>query len=111
MIDPGIKRGEIWWVALDPTQGSEIQKTRPCVVLTADSLNQLRRTVVVIPLSATAKPHPPITLPVACQGRPAVAIVDQVRAVAKHRLKGRIEILPDRDVRAITTALSQILEI
>jgi mRNA interferase MazF len=79
-------RGDVWWVALDPGQGSEIKKTRPCVVLTHNTLNQLRKTVVVVPLSTAAKPHPPITVPVICQGRAAVAVIDQIRAVAKHRL-------------------------
>ena len=106
-----MKRGDIWWVALDPGQGSEIKKTRPCVVLTNDTLNRLRKTVVVVPLSTAAKPHPPITVPVTCQGGPAVAVIDQVRAVAKHRLQSRVESLSSEDLETITTALSTILEI
>jgi mRNA interferase MazF len=106
-----MKRGDIWWVALDPGQGSEIKKTRPCVVLTNNTLNRLRKTVVVVPLSTAAKPHPPITVPVTCQGRPAVAVIDQVRAVAKHRLQSRDESLSPEDLETITTALSTILEI
>ena len=98
-------------MSLDPTQGSEIKKTRPCVVLTHDTLNQFRRTVVVIPLSTVAKPHPPITVPVTCQGQPAVAAVDQIRAVAKHRLKSRIESMASADLAAISRAISTILEI
>jgi len=93
MTDQQIQRGEIWWVSLDPTQGSEIKKTRPCVVLSHNTLNRLRRTVVVVPLSTAAKPHPPITLPVTCQEKLCVAVVDQIRSVAKHRLKSRIETL------------------
>lgn len=106
-----MKRGEIWWVALDPSQGSEIKKTRPCVVLTNNTLNRLRKTVVVVPLSTSAKAHPPITVPVTCQGQVAVAVVDQVRAVAKHRLQSRVETLSSKDLGAITLALSTILEI
>ena len=106
-----MKRGDIWWVALDPGQGSEIKKTRPCVVLTNDTLNRLRKTVVVVPLSTAAKAYPPITVPVTCQGKGAVAVVDQVRAVAKHRLQGRVESLSPKDMQAITLALSTILEI
>ena len=104
-------RGEVWWVSLDPAQGSEIQKTRPCVVLTHDTLNRLRKTVVVIPLSTAAKPHPPITVPVTCQGRAAVAVVDQIRAVAKHRLKSRMEAMAADDLAAITRAVSTVLEV
>lgn len=82
-----IRRGDIWWVSLDPTQGSEIKKTRPCLVLSAEPLNALRRTVIVVPLSTSAKAYPPITVPVHCQDKPAVAVIDQIRAVGKHRLK------------------------
>jgi mRNA interferase MazF len=110
MSDNDIRRGEMWWVGLDPTQGSEIRKTRPCLVLTSNTLNRLRKTVVVVPLSTAAHAHPPVTVPVHCQGRPAVAIIDQIRAVGKHRLKSRIEIASDRDVNAVTRALSEILE-
>ena len=111
MSEPTVVRGEVWWVSLDPTQGSEIKKTRPCVVLTHDTLNQLRRTVVVMPLSTAAKSHPPITIPVTCQGRPAVAVIDQIRAVAKHRLKSKLETMTRSDLDAIGSAISTILEI
>ena len=111
MSESAVTRGDVWWVSLDPTQGAEIKKTRPCVVLTHDTLNQLRRTVVVIPLSTAARPHPPITVPVTCQGQPAVAIIDQIRAVAKHRLKSKLEDMTSNDLVAITRAISTILEI
>ena len=111
MSAPTIKRGEIWWVSLDPAQGSEIRKTRPCVVLSHNTLNRLRRTVVVIPLSTAAKPHPPITVPVTCQGAPAVAVIDQIRAVAKHRLKKRIEVLSLDKLDKVCQAVSSILEL
>jgi mRNA interferase MazF len=111
MSEPIVARGEVWWVTLDPTQGAEIKKTRPCVVLTHDTLNRLRRTVIVVPLSSAAKPHPPITVPVTCQGQPAVAVTDQIRAVAKHRLKLRMEAMAPHDIAAITKAMATILEI
>ncbi len=111
MTDRSINRGDIWWVSLDPTQGSEIKKTRPCVVLTHDTLNQLRRTVVIIPLSTAAKPHPPITVPVTCEGSAVVAVVDQIRAVAKHRLKSKVESLSIDELDEISQALSSILEL
>ena len=111
MSEPDVARGEVWWVSLDPTQGAEIRKTRPCVVFTHNTLNRLRRTVVVIPLSTAAKPHPPITVQVTCQGQPAVAVVDQIRAVAKHRLKSRLEVMMPDDLSAISRAISTILEI
>jgi mRNA interferase MazF len=62
-----ILRGDVWWVSLDPTQGAEIQKTRPCLVLTSDVLNRFRQTVVVVPFSTSASAHPPISVAVTCQ--------------------------------------------
>ena len=106
-----ISRGEVWWVSLDPMQGAEIRKTRPCVVLTTNTLNQLRKTVVVVPLSTAAKPHPPITLPVTCKGKEVVAVVDQIRAVAKHRLTGKLDTLSNRDIEAVSQAVTTILEL
>ena len=111
MTEQPIKRGDIWWVSLDPTLGSEIKKTCPCVVLTHDTLNQLRRTVVVLPLSTAAKPHPLITVPVTCQGNPAVAVIDQIRAVSKLRLKSKIASLDQDELEQVVRAVSVILEI
>jgi len=111
MSESTITRGDVWWVSLDPTRGSEIKKTRPCVVLTHTTLNQLRRTVVVVPLSTAAEPHPPITVPVTCQGSPAVAVIDQIRAVVKHRLKAKIDSLPSKELDSICRAVATILEI
>jgi len=105
-----LRRGEIWWVSLDPTQGAEIRKTRPCLVLTTNTMNRLRQTVVVVPLSTAAQAHPPITVPVTCQGQAAVAVIDQIRAVAKHRLQSKIETASPTMVQAVLTALAQILE-
>ena len=65
------ERGDIWWVALDPTLGSEIRKTRPCVVVSVKVLNERRRTVIVVPLSSSTKATPPILIPISCDGRPA----------------------------------------
>lgn len=111
MTQPAVMRGDIWWVSLDPAQGSEIKKTRPCVVLSHNTINSLRRTVVVVPLSTVAKSHPPITVPVNCQGEAAVAVVDQIRAVAKHRLKKKIESLSLEELDVICQAVATILEI
>lgn len=108
---PSPERGEVWWVDLDPTKGSEIRKTRPCLVLTANALNRLRRTVVVVPYSTAASAHPPVTVPVTCRGTRAVAIVDQVRAISKERLRGRLETASTEDLDAVTTALGRILEL
>jgi mRNA interferase MazF len=105
------QRGEVWWARLDPTVGSEIKKTRPCVVISTSVLNQHRRTVVVIPLSSSPRGAPPVMVSVRCAGRPAVAMIDQVRAIALERLADRIELLSAEHLGAIEDALREILEL
>ena len=105
------RRGEVWWVRLDPTIGSEIRTTRPCVVLTSDILNERRRTVVVIPLSSSPQSGPPLLIPVDCEGRPAVAVIDQIRALAKERFERRIGVLSGQQLAAIEDGVREILEL
>jgi mRNA interferase MazF len=105
------RRGEIWWAKLDPTIGSEINKTRPCVVISNSVINEHRRTVVVVPLSSSPRSAPPLMVSVTCSGKPAVAVIDQVRAIAKERLTGLIEKLPAEEFRSMETALREILEL
>ena len=106
-----VRRFDVHLVSLDPTVGTEIKKTRPCIVLTHGTINRLRRTVVVVPLSTAAKPYPPITVPVTCQGNTAVAVIDQIRAVAKHRLKAKIESISPDELDEVCRAVSTILEL
>jgi mRNA interferase MazF len=105
------RRGEIWWVRLDPTLGAEIRKTRPCLVLTTNIVNDHRRTVVVIPLSSAPTASPPIKVLLTCEGRPSVAVVDQIRAVTKERFLRRIETVNTQQLRAVEDGLRAILEL
>src|SRR5262250_1465036 len=105
------KRGEIWWVHLDPTVGSEIRKTRPCLVLTSDVLNERRRTVVVVPLSSSPVPNPPLLAPIVCENRHATAVLDQIRAVSKERMKGRIAMASAAELSRVETGLREILDL
>jgi len=105
------RRGEVWWVELDPTRGSEIKKTRPCIVIGANVLNVQRRTIVVVPLSTSPQEAPPLLVPVVCAGRRALAVTDQIRAVAKERLTRRVGQLSPDDLRAVEDALRVILEL
>ena len=105
------ERGEIWWVALDPTLGSEIRKTRPCVVVSVKVLNERRKTVILVPLSSSTKASPPILIPVTCEGRTAMAVSDQIRAVAKERLRTRMGILEESEMAALEDGLRQIMNL
>ena len=105
------ERGDIWWVALDPTLGSEIRKTRPCVVISVKVLNERRKTVIIVPLSSSPKASPPILIPISCDGRPTVAVSDQIRAVAKERLRSRLGVVTTEEMAALEAALKQIMQL
>lgn len=104
-----IRRGYVWWVDRDPTRGSEIRKTRPAVVLTADALNRARRTVVVVPLSTGPAARPPIVVATASAGVGSVAVCDQVRAVDKGRLTRCAGQLAPADLRAVEDGVRVVL--
>ena len=107
-----VRRGEIWWVNFDPTQGSEIRKTRPAIVVTANALNRARRTVVVVPLSTgPPQPRPPIVIDTPSAGPNSVAVCDQVRAVDKRRLTRNQGQLSAADLSSIEDGLRRVLEL
>ncbi len=106
-----MRRGEVWWVDLDPTRGSEIRKTRPAVVLTANALNRTRRTVVVVPLSTGPAPRPPIVVATPSAGTGSVAVCDQVRAVDKSRLTRCTGQLTPADLRGVEHGVRAVLEL
>ncbi|KTD33221.1 mRNA interferase MazF9 [Legionella nautarum] len=104
-----MNRGDVYWVNLDPTTGSEINKLRPCVLVGATPINQARRTVVVVPLSTSATARPPLTISVSCLGKQVTAVCDQIRTVDKSRLKNVAGNLTDKDLNALDDGLRQVL--
>ena len=74
-------------------------------------LNEKRRTVIVVPLSSSPKASPPILIPVSCDGNPAVAVSDQIRAVAKERLRSRLGAITEDDMAALEDGLRQIMQL
>lgn len=96
---------------LDPTLGSEIAKTRPCLILSTNVVNERRRTVVVVPLSTSPTASPPLLIPVQCAGRTVVAVTDQIRAIAKERLLTRLGEISLSDMQAVESGLLRILEL
>lgn len=106
-----LKRGDVYWVNLDPTVGSEIKKQRPCVLIGATPINDARRTVLVLPLSSTGAPRPPLAIEVECLGRSVVAVCDQLRAIDKSRLRQKAGSLKPNDLAKIEDGLRQVLSL
>lgn len=108
-MDYQMNRGKIYWIDLNPTQGSEINKLRLCVLVGATPINRARHTVVIVPLSTSAKARPPITISVSCLNKQVTAVCDQIRTVDKSRIKNQAWTLSEKDMNALDDGLRQIL--
>lgn len=102
-----VARGEVWLVALDPTIGSEIQKTRPCVVVSPPELHDHLRTVIVAPMTTAGKAAP-FRVPLTFSRKRGLILLDQIRAVDKTRLVKKAGAVSDL---ALSNALSTLQEI
>ena len=80
-----VTRGDIWLVALDPTVGSEIQKSRPCVIISPPEMHNHLRIVMAAPMTTGSRPAP-WRIPVKFNGKEGLILLDQIRTVDKQRL-------------------------
>lgn len=100
-----IRRGEVYWVNLDPTVGTEIQKTRPCLIVSPDDMNAILPRVIVAPITSKGQAlgcRPEIVL----DGKPGRILLDQIRSIDKARLRGRLGVI---DLARWHDALLQML--
>ena len=102
-----VKRGEIWLVNLDPTVGSEIQKTRPCVIVSPAELNDNLRTVIVVPMTSKGFTAP-FRVPVTHGGTKGLILLDQMRTVDKTRLVKKTGDLTAKTLTATLTTLQEV---
>ncbi len=84
-----MKAGDIWLAQLDPTVGSEIQKTRPCVVISPDDMNAHLRTVIVAPMTTGSRPAR-FRIEVTFKGKKGLILLDQIRTLDSARLVKRL---------------------
>ena len=100
-----MKRGEVWLVALDPTVGTEIQKTRPCLIVSPDDMNSALRRVIIAPL--TSRSHPaPFRVSLTFRGTPGLILLDQIRAVDRRRF---IKRMGSAEMRALDRSLEVLM--
>jgi mRNA interferase MazF len=95
----------VYWVALDPTLGSEIQKTRLAVIVSNNSCNTFGARVVVLPLTSNVDSLYPGEALVTVKGKPSRALGDQIRSLDKSRLRSRIETLSQEELAAVEEAV------
>ena len=102
-------RGDVFLVELDPTRGSEIGKTRPCVVVSPDELNHHLRTSIVAPMATGGRSYP---FRIACRfaGKSGHVVLDQLRTVDHERFRKRVGSLSPATMRAALTVLCEMFE-
>lgn len=99
------RKGEVWWVAFDPSVGGEIQKTRPALIISNNAANAVLNRVIVIPLtSQTSKVYPGEAV-VTLNGEQRKAMGDQVMTASKQRLRTKLGSLDNTDMTAVENAL------
>jgi mRNA interferase MazF len=88
-----VVRGDVYWVSLDPTIGSEIQKTRPCLIVSPDDMNAALPRVIIAPITSKGQAlgcRPELIF----NGKPARILLDQIRTVDKERLRNKMGNIP-----------------
>lgn len=101
-----VSRFDVFLVNLDPTVGSEIRKSRPCVVVSPDEMNRHVRSVVVAPLTTSGSPYPS-RVPVRFAGKDGQVVIDQLRTVDKARLVRRLGALEAREAASVLDVLRE----
>ncbi len=108
MVTQGaVRRGEVFLVDLGPTRGGEIRKTRPCVVVSPDELNQHLRTFIVAPLTTGAHQYP---FRIACRfgAKDGHVVLDQIRTVDRERMIRRVGRVPPATLRRVLSVLQEM---
>ncbi len=102
-----VARGDIWLVSLDPTVGSEIKKSRPCVVVSPAEMHDFLRTVIVAPMTTKSRPEP-FRVPLSHGGKKGLILLDQIRTVDKLRLGKKMGAV---SAKTLGTALDTLQEV
>jgi mRNA interferase MazF len=102
-----VKRGDVWLVCLDPTQGSEIRKTRPCVVISPPELNQHLKTVIMAPMTSQGFAAP-FRVPLTFQDKNGLVLLDQIRTVDKVRLVKKLGAVPSETLQQVLRVMQDL---
>ena len=102
-----VARGEVWLVNLDPTVGSEIRKSRPCLVVSPAEMHDHLRTVILAPMTTKSRPAP-FRIPVTHGGQKGLILLDQLRTVDQARLIQRLGAV---SAQTLKTSLGRLREV
>jgi mRNA interferase MazF len=99
------KRGEVYWVNLDPTIGTEINKTRPALVISNDDGNECSRRIIVAPITSSVKMVYPFEVKVEVGQKEGKVLLDQLRSIDKQRLSKKLSVLEYQTMQLVNKAL------
>ena len=99
MVKSIVSRGDIWLINLDPTRGSEIQKTRPCVIVSPQEMHDFLRTVIIAPMTTKGR-QAPYRVPITHDGKKGLVLLDQIRTIDKGRLVKRLGAVSNKTLGA-----------
>jgi mRNA interferase MazF len=102
-----VAQGEVWLTTLDPTRGREIQKARPCVVVSPSELHDVLPTVIVAPMT-TGSRSARFRIPLAFDGKSGFVLLDQIRTLDKVRLLKRLGKVTPKTLRATLDGLQEL---
>lgn len=102
-----VKRGEIYLINLDPTISSEVQKTRPCVVVSPDEINQYIRTIVIAPMTTKQKNYKSRVV-INFNGKQGQIMLDQIRTIDKRRLISKLGKLSVKDLKITLSVIQEM---
>jgi mRNA interferase MazF len=102
-----VKRFDVYLVNLDPTVGSEIQKTRPCLVISPDEMNRNIRTAIIAPMTSVQKEYP-TRVPCTFQKKKGHIVLDQLRTIDKTRLIKKLGTIDSKDQLEVISILQRL---
>lgn len=102
-----VSRFEVYYVNLDPTVGSEIKKTRPCIIVSPDEMNRNIRTVIIAPLTKALRNYP-TRVPCNVEGKRGQIVLDQIRTIDKSRLVRKVATLNKNTQKKVLSVLIEM---
>ena len=102
-----VNQFEVYWVDLNPTKGAEMQKIRPCVIISPNELNKHLDTVIIIPITSSIH-HYPFRVECRILEKNGEIATDQIRTIDKSRLKKKIAELTEKEIASLKDVLSQM---
>jgi mRNA interferase MazF len=105
------KRGEIYWANLDPTVGTEINKKRPCLIISRDEGNEVTSRVTVAAITSSVKTVYPFQVRIRTNNKEGKVLLNQIRTIDKQRLEGKITSLDKETMHQVDKALKVALSL